>query len=163
MSSPTRALTWMRLLDEQRCDLPTITGSSAEFAPLPYDSTITATSGSDSRHNTTTSPTGPSTTEPATTTSWRLRSRSSQDVRQCSGLSAPFWTPECSVRTTDTGSPADRHVLTPQLPLGPGGSSTNTTDDSRTLLTRECLEPLPRHPTGGRAPRHDPGGLRSQD
>ena len=133
---------------------------SAEFAPLPDDHghqrfRLPA------QH--TASLTGPSTTVPATTTSWRLRSRSSQDVRQPSGLTAPFWTRECFVMTTDTGAPADRHVLTPQLPLGPGGSPANTTDDSRTSLTRDAWSPLLRHPTEGRAPRHDPSGVGSQD
>ena len=98
--------------------LPTI-AETPDIANLDEVSKITTTRGSGS-HETAVSPTGPLPPEPASTSDWRLLTRSSQDVRLFSGNVGP----------ANDGSPLAPTVLTVPLPLGPRYSPVKMTEDS---------------------------------
>ena len=110
--------------------LPTI-AEAPDIAHLADVSMITATSGSGS-HETAVSSTGPSPPEPASTSDWRLLTRSFQDVRFSSD----------SVGLANDGFSLAATVLTAPLPQNSRYNPVLKTEDSRSQSTRTC----PEHP-----------------
>ena len=110
--SLTRTLASTSLLVEQRTDLPTIPECLAGLIGLPDASTITAASRSGTVHGSAASSTGPSIELAVNHVSRSARTT----------LAGPSSASAGSQDAIDTGTSADRQVLTTPLPLGLGGN-----------------------------------------